>query len=120
MLQDGSAPDVWLQLLEHCAADPYCQPTAMCHLGRRLAKQMALTARQQQQIAVLQEQLSAQPLSEQGALTTQLQQQVSDQQQRLSAQGQMIGVQQQQIAGLQGQLQELHATMQQLLPRHQH
>jgi uncharacterized coiled-coil protein SlyX len=76
-------------------------------------------AMQDQQIAGLHEELSAQQLSEQGPPTTQLQRQVSDQQQRISAQEQLIAVQQQQIAGLQAQLQELHAAVQQLLPPQQ-
>ncbi len=76
---DDPVPDVWLQLLERCAAESGCQPTIL----RTLAQQ----------------------LEEQRALTTQLRQQVSDQQQ--------------QMVGLQGQLQELRATMQQVLLLHQ-
>jgi hypothetical protein len=51
MLQKGSGPDVWLQLLELCAAEPACQPTAL----RSLAQQLVA---QQQQIAGLQGQLN--------------------------------------------------------------
>ena len=126
-LQEGSASDVWLQLLERCAAEAECQPTAVRSLAQQLAEQKALTARhehqlstqqqqllvQEQQIADLQEQLSAQQLAEQRTLTTQLQQQVSDQQQGMLEQ-------EQQIAGLQGRLQELHAAVQQLMLSQQH
>jgi hypothetical protein len=127
VLQEGDASDVWLQLLERCAAEPDCQPTALRSLAQQLAEQRALTAQhghqlpiqqkkllaQEQQIAGLQEQLSAQQLSEERTLTTQLQQQVSDQQQRMLEQ-------EQQIAGLQGRLQELHAAVQQLMLSQQH
>jgi hypothetical protein len=85
MLQDGSAPDVWLQLLERCAAEPDCQPAALRGLGQQLAEQRALTTTLQQRVCA-QEQLSAQ--------------------QQTAAE---------QVAGLQGQLQELHAAVQQLL-----
>jgi hypothetical protein len=70
---------VWLQLLERCAAEPNCQPTAL----RSLAQQLA----------------------EQRELTLHLQHQVSQQQQ--------------QIAGFQGELRELRAAVQQLLPLRQ-
>jgi small-conductance mechanosensitive channel len=86
MLQDGPSPDVWLQLLERLAAVAECQPVAMCSLAQQLAEQRALTDRQQQQIADLQEQVSAQ------------QQDAAEH-----------------IASLQGQLQELRATVQQLM-----
>ncbi len=76
LLQADSAPDVWLQLLEHCAAEPDCQPTALRSLAQQLAEQKALTA--------------------------QLRQQVLDQHE--------------QLGDLQGLLQELRATVQQLLP----
>lgn len=78
VLQAGSGGDVWLQLLERCAADPDCQPTAMRSLAQQLAEQSALTARYEQQL--------------------------SAQQQHMSAQEQLIAAQQQQIAGLQGQI----------------
>jgi small-conductance mechanosensitive channel len=91
MLQDGPSPDVWLQLLERLVAVDECQPIAMRSVAQQLAEQRALTGCQQRKIAGLQEQLSAQ--------------------QQTAAE---------QIAGLQGQLQELRATLQQLLPSHRH
>jgi hypothetical protein len=54
MLQDGSAPDVWLQLLERCAAEPDCQPqasTALRSLAQQLAEQRALTTQLRQHMS---------------------------------------------------------------------
>ena len=48
VLQAGSPPDVWLQLLERCAAEPGCQPMVLRNLAHQLAEQ-------RQQIARLQE-----------------------------------------------------------------
>jgi hypothetical protein len=60
--QAGSRPAVWLQLLEKCCAeDPGCQPVAICSLAQQLAEQRALTAQQQQVIAVLQRQVQELP-----------------------------------------------------------
>ena len=93
--QPHRAPDVWMQLLEYCAADPDCQPMTVRSLAQQLGEQRALAVQ-------LQDRLAAQ------------EQAVSDQQQRVSVQGQLnaeqqqqIALQQQQITGLQGQLQEL-------------
>lgn len=73
LLQASAAPDVWLQLLQQCVADPNCQTTALhqaiCILAQQMVEQRALSA-----------------------------QQVSDQQERLLAQKQQIEVQQKQIA----------------------
>ena len=68
MLQTDSGPDVWLQLLVRCAAEPDCQPAAMCSLTdqrfltemravdqERLLQQEQLIAQQQQLIAQLQQ-----------------------------------------------------------------
>lgn len=52
----GSLSAVWLQLLERCAAEPGCQPTALRNLAQQLVEQNAMVVRQQQQIAHLQEQ----------------------------------------------------------------
>jgi flagellar capping protein FliD len=103
LLQD-SPPGVWLQLLMRCAAEPSC-PTALRSLAEQLTEQMSLTAQQQQQIADLREQLSAQQQSAAEQLTC-LQQQLSAQQ-RVAAQQ---GVQ---IATLQAQLQQLLQRQQQ-------
>jgi hypothetical protein len=51
---------VWLQLLMRCAAEPSCNGAALRSLAQHFIEQRALTANQQQQIAGLQEQLSAQ------------------------------------------------------------
>jgi hypothetical protein len=102
LLQADPAPDVWLQLLELCASDPDCQPTALRSLARQLADQQLLTtqqrvlnAQQQQQIAGLQDQLSAQQrvVAEQGMQHRAL------------------------VASLEGQLHEVRAELQQ---RRQH
>jgi hypothetical protein len=64
-------PDVWLQLLERCAAEPGCHPTILRHLAQQQAEQRALAA---QQLLAQQQLVSAQNL------------QMSDLQQQLSAQ----------------------------------
>jgi hypothetical protein len=95
-VQDGSIPDVWLQLLERCAADPECQPTTLRSLAQQLSKQRtqseqqlaelrAVVAHQQQQIAHLQQQ----------------------QMQQLSACQQVAAAQDARFAALEGQLQQL-------------
>jgi len=55
LLQAGpdQAPDVWLQLLEHCAASGSCYPSIIRSLAQQLAEQ-------QQQNAALQELVSNQ------------------------------------------------------------
>jgi hypothetical protein len=99
LLQADPAPDVCLQLLELCASDPDCQPTALRSMAQQLAEQQLLTtqqrvlnAHQQQQIAGLQDQLSAQQriVAEQGMQHRTL------------------------VASLESQLQELRAELQQL------
>jgi uncharacterized coiled-coil protein SlyX len=60
MLQGGTAFDVWLQLLQRCGAESGCQHTALAALVQQLAEQRALTARQEHQIAGLQQQVSDQ------------------------------------------------------------
>jgi hypothetical protein len=93
ILQAGSPPDVWLQLLKCCVEEPDCQLSTLCSLGQQLVEQRAehsaVTDRQQQEIAGLQEQLSAQ--------------------QEAAAE---------QIAGLQEQLQRLQGAAQPLLLSH--
>jgi chromosome segregation ATPase len=122
LLQAVSAPDVWLQLLGHCVADPDDQPTALRSVVQLLAEQRALGASQQQQIADLRAQLSAQ----QQAASEQL----AGLQERFSAQQRgaaehLAGLQeqlsaQQQLATEQGaQIAALHAQLQQVL-HHQH
>ncbi len=84
-------PSVWLQLLERCAADPECAPTALRNLARQLAEQRALTAQQQQQLL--------------------------DQQQQLVAQQRVAAQQGAAIAELKNKLQVLQSQLQQLVPR---
>jgi hypothetical protein len=81
VVQDRADPDVWLQLLERCAAEPNCQPTAMRSMAQQLvAQQQQITAQQQQLV---------------------------EQQQVASKQDGRIGVLQGQLQAVQAQLQEL-------------
>jgi hypothetical protein len=84
----GSTPDVWLQLLECCAAEPDCHPSVIRSLAQQLAQQRAAAEQQQQQNAAQQEQIVC------------LQGQLSAQQRVAVQQGALI-------AGLQEQLQQL-------------
>jgi hypothetical protein len=59
VLQEGPAPDVWLQLLMLCAAKLDGQPEALRSLAQQLAEQGMLTAEQRQQMLVQVQQLSA-------------------------------------------------------------
>lgn len=106
VLQAPLAPDVWLQLLECCAADPDCQPSALRSLAQQLADQRVLTKQHAAQ------------LSEQRALNAQQQQQIAGLQDQLSAQEQLVAEQGMQyralVAGLEGQLRELRAELQEL------
>ena len=111
-LQEGPAPDVWLQLLERYAEDqPGCQPAALRSLAQQLAQQRALIALQQQQLTVQQDIAAKQhTLDEQ-------QQQLNVMQERLSSQLQVTAEQDTRMAGLEGQLQEMQAQLQKLLQR---
>jgi hypothetical protein len=60
ILQGGKTLDVWLQLLQRCAAEAGDQHTALAILAQQLGEQWALTARQEKQIAGLQQQVSDQ------------------------------------------------------------
>jgi hypothetical protein len=109
VLQAGSSPDVWLQLLEQCAADGNCQPTVMRSLARQLAEQRALTLTEQQRVCAHQ-----QHIAHQHQQIASLQWQVSTQhqhtmvlQQQLAAQQQFAAQQAAQIAALQQQLQQV-------------
>jgi hypothetical protein len=102
VLQTDDDGPVWLQLLECCAAEPDCQPAALCSLAKMLADQRVLTLQQQQRLV------------EQEAGSRQQQQQLSTQQQVIAAQQQQLQAQQQvaaeqgaRIAALEGQLQQL-------------
>ena len=53
---DGSAPDVWLQLLEHCASIRSCQPAVVRELGLQLVEQQQTVAVLKQQVSQLQHQ----------------------------------------------------------------
>ena len=101
-MQAGSAPDVWLQLLERCAAEPGCQPAALRSLAQQLAEHRVLTAQQAQLCGVQQRQISS-LLQQIGGL----QWCVNAQQQQGYLQQQQLSAQQQQIAGLQEQLREV-------------
>jgi len=82
----GQPPDVWLQLLERCAADSTCQRSIMRNHAQQLAQQQ-------------------QQLSQQQLVNVDLQQQVTDLQQHLAGQ-------QQHNMELQGELRALQALVQ--------
>lgn len=101
VLQDGSTPDVWLQLLEQCAA---AEPgPAVRTLAVQLTEQRALAMQQQQQLIDQQEHNVAQ------------QQRIASQERQVSALQQVAADQGALIVGLQGQLQEVRAEVRQLL-----
>jgi len=56
----GQPPDVWLQLLERCAADSTCQGSIMRNHAQQLAQQQQHSADLQQQVTDLQQQLAGQ------------------------------------------------------------
>ena len=80
-LQDRSHPDVWLQLLEHCAEDEDCPgcgwPTHLQGLVQQLVSHRDLAVWLQQQVSQQQAQLAAQQ-----QLIADLQRQLAGQQQR--------------------------------------
>jgi len=92
----GQPPDVWLQLLERCAADSECQPAITCNLAQQLAVQEALNRQQQQDL-------------------TDLRQDATNLRQQLAEQQQLNAALQEQVAGHGAQLQALEAKLQQLL-----
>jgi uncharacterized protein YicC (UPF0701 family) len=116
-LQASPVPDVWLQLLELCAAEPDCQPTVLRSLARQLAEARAALAQQLAEQRVL----TAQQLAELRGVVTQQQQQITTQQQVIAAAQQQMAAQEQRllaqqitaaeqgprIAALEGQLQAL-------------
>jgi hypothetical protein len=112
VLQENSAPDVWLQLLLRCATEPECKQEVLRELAHELTDHKSLTLHQQQQLSAQQPQLAAQE-----QLVAAQQRQITGLQEQLSAQQQAAS---EQMAGLQGQLQELHAAVQQLLLHRQH
>lgn len=91
VLQDGRAPDVWLQLLECCCSDPDAHNAST----RSIVQQLAHQAGSQQRLAVLEQCISAQ-------------------QQQLAAQQQVVSQQQGEIVDLRGQI-AAQAQMMQLL-----
>jgi uncharacterized coiled-coil protein SlyX len=119
MLQVGPSPDVWLQLLERCAADPACHPTAMRGLAQQLAKQRVLTADHQQSLAWAHHMIgrlidgSGRHQQHQWMVNCSNQQQVSALQQVVAEQGAYI-------AGLEGQLQQLREELQELRQQQPH
>jgi hypothetical protein len=60
IVQGGKTLNVWLQLLQRCAAESGDQHTALAILAQHLGEQWALTAHQEKQISGLQKQLSDQ------------------------------------------------------------
>jgi septal ring factor EnvC (AmiA/AmiB activator) len=132
MLQEGSPPDVWLQLLLRCMTDPICQLAVEGKIAHELTAHKSLTLQQQQQLSTQQQLLPTQ----QQQLSAQLQQ-LSAHEQQLSAQEELVAAQQrlitdlqeqlsaqqhaasEQVACLQGQVHELHAAVQQLLSHRQ-
>jgi hypothetical protein len=60
VLQNGPETDVWLQLLEHCAAEAGCQPAALRSLAQQLVAQQQQIAAQQRQLVVQQQVASKQ------------------------------------------------------------
>jgi hypothetical protein len=95
-VQAGPVPNVWLQLLQRCAADPECQPIALRSLAQQLAEHRtqseqqlielrAMVAHQQEQIVHLQQQ----------------------QEQQLSAHQQVVSAQDARFAALESKLQQL-------------
>jgi hypothetical protein len=113
VLQDGSVPTVWLQLLERCVAEPDCHPTALHSLAQQLAEQRAVSALLQQQL-LAQQQVShylsvqsAQQLAEQRALNAHQQQQIGGLHMMLLSHQQVAAEQGARIAALEGALQQL-------------
>jgi len=94
-----TTPDVWLQLLEHCADSPERQPAIIYNMARQLAEQQATNSQQQQVNAALQEQLAEQ------------QQDITSLQQQLAEQQQVNGALQEQVASQGAQLQALQAKV---------
>jgi uncharacterized coiled-coil protein SlyX len=119
VLQVGPLPNVWLQLLERCAADPACQPTALRSLAQQLAEQRALTSSQQQGVSWLHNMIgriietSDRQHHHQCMVNCSNQQQVSALQQVVAEQGACI-------AGLEGQLQQLREELQELRQQRPH
>lgn len=98
MLQAGGPPDVWVQLLERCCADPAAHKAATRSIAQQLAQQatvLTIAADREQHIAELEERVSVQQhvLSQQQGEIQQLQGQ-------LAAQAQLVQV-------LQSQMQQL-------------
>jgi len=109
----GEPPDVWLQLLERCAADSDCQPAIIRNLAQQLLEREAINSQQQeqeQQLTDLQQQLA-----EQEHINSQQQQDLADLRQQLVEQQQLNAALQEQVAGHGAQLQALEAKFQQLL-----
>jgi hypothetical protein len=94
VLQAGSAPDVWLQLLLRCAAEPGCASSVLRSLAHQLAEARTTSA---QQLAE-QRALTAQQLAELRGLVSQQQQQVTAQQQMIAGQQQQIAMQEQRLS----------------------
>jgi hypothetical protein len=84
VLQDGSPPDVWLQLLEFCCADPAAQKQIVRSLAQQLAQQTSQTTQLQQQLA--QQATSLTVAAERQQRLAELEQCVSAQQQQLATQ----------------------------------
>jgi hypothetical protein len=101
-LQDSPSPDVWLQLLERCAEELGCQPTALRSLAQQLAEQRRLSEHRLAQQKVQREQ----QLTEQRVLNVQQQKQLAYLQAELIAQQQVVAEQGARIAALEAQMQQ--------------
>lgn len=102
----GSNPEVWLQLLEHCAVHLNCHPRIVCDLAQQLAEQRAIVVQQQQALSEQGARIAALEGQLQNALASaRQQQQPSDHQQ--GAAEQVVIEQGTRIAVLEGQVQAL-------------
>jgi hypothetical protein len=99
-------PDVRLQPLEHCGADPNCKPTVLRDLAQQLAEQRAVAVQQQQALSEQGARIALLEGKLQNALASaRQQQQPSDHQQ--GAAEQVVIEQGARIAVLEDQLQAL-------------
>jgi septal ring factor EnvC (AmiA/AmiB activator) len=110
----GSPPDIWVQLLERCAAEQAAQPAVFGSVVRELQQQREQAAQQAAQLQEQQEQAAQ--------LATQLQQQVTQQavqlqqqEQELEATRAVAAAAAAEAAGLQGRVQALEGQLQEVL-----
>ena len=110
-----STPDVWLQLLEHCASISSCQPALIRDLGLQLVEQQQLGSslqeqcRQQQQQQIAQQQQVINQLQE---ANTQQQQRAALHHQQLAAVAAAATAVDLRVAALEGQVAQLMQALQ--------